>query len=234
MTSHSTFPTFIRASARRLLRWLGGRQGVDYRRWYARWDLQRDYWTIVGPATKEEYERLSRLKLQHLLDLGLTPDARVLDVGCGTGLLTAALEGFLSERGLYHGSDLSPEAVAFCRSRFLRPNFHFQTNEMTVLPRTDILFDFIVFYSVFTHTFLEETVALLKESRRLLAPGGILFADLFLSDDVELQAGDRGAVEINRRHFLSRVEECGLRADLVMVHPWRASSERMFFKFSLR
>src|SRR5438270_442465 len=81
--------------------------------------------------TREEYERLGEVKLQLLRKLGLGPDARVLDVGCGTGLLTAALERFLSARGLYYGTDLAPEAVRFCRERFRRPNFVFVPGVMT-------------------------------------------------------------------------------------------------------
>jgi SAM-dependent methyltransferase len=207
-------------------------EDFDYRRLYARRDLRRDYWSVVGPATEEEYRRLGLVKRQLLIDLGLRPDSRILDVGCGTGLLTAALADFLDDSGLYHGTDLAAEAVAFCKDRYRRPNFFFAQNALTALPPGDVRFDFIVFYSVFTHTFPAETAALLREARRRLAEGGILFADLFASPLVKSFAGNRGAVEVNRDYFLALVASCGLHAELVMAQPWQRFGERLFFKFT--
>jgi SAM-dependent methyltransferase len=213
-----------------------GRRGedIDYLRWYRTRDLRRDYWTVVGPTTRREYERLGAIKLKLLTDLGLRPDARVLDIGCGTGQLTAALEGFLSDAGLYYGTDVAPEAVAFCRARFRRPNFAFLTSGMTSVPLAGVCFDYAVFYSVFTHTFPDETVLLLREAARLLALGGVIFADLFTSPLVARRAGNRGAVEVNPDYFLGLVADCRLRAEQVLSHPWGAFGQRMFFRISER
>jgi len=210
----------------------GQRADIDYRRWYSTWDLQRDYWTIVGPTTKEEYDRLSRVKLQLLIDLGLTPDCKVLDVGCGTGLLTAALHDFLSERGQYVGTDISPEAVAFCRQRFPRPNFSFSVSEMTKLPAWTTRFDFIVFFSVFTHTYPHETALLLRQASRLLAEGGLIFADLFTAPLIEEYSGDRRAVEINPDYLMLLLEGSGLCAELIDMQPRPQLGQRLFYKFT--
>jgi SAM-dependent methyltransferase len=222
---------FLSKAARGVRRLTGLRTDLDYRRRYAACDLQRDYWTIVGPTTKEEYERLSAAKLQLLRDLGLTSDSRVLDVGCGTGMLTAALHDFLCERGVYLGVDISPQAIAFCRSRFSRPNFTFRESEMTALPHTGTSFDFIVFFSIFTHTYPEETVALLREASRLLAANGLIFADVFTAPLVDLYHGDRALIELNQDYFLRLVENCDLHAELVQAQPSRQFGQRMFFKF---
>ncbi|HTU92755.1 MAG TPA: class I SAM-dependent methyltransferase [Gemmataceae bacterium] len=223
----------LASRAARGLRRLTGRQAdIDYRRWYSTWDLQRDYWTIVGPATKEEYHRLSIVKLQLLIDLGLTPDSRIFDVGCGTGLLAAALHDFLGERGLYAGADISSEAIGFCRSRFPRPNFSFHVSEMTQLPALTERFDFIVFYSVFTHTYPQETALLLREASRLLADGGIIFADVFTAPLIDECSGDRGAVEINPDYLMRLLEGSGLHAELIEIQPRPRLGQRLFFKFT--
>ena len=40
--------------------------------------------------------------------------------------------------------------------------------------------------------------------------GGIIFADVFTSPLVERHSGNRGAVEVNPRHFRELVASCGL------------------------
>ncbi len=233
MLSNSTLRRLASRAVRGLHRLTGRRAEVDYRRWYSTWDLQRDYWTIVGPATKEEYERLSLVKLKLLIDLGLTPQSRLLDVGCGTGLLASALHDFLDERGEYVGADIGSEAVEFCRSRFGRPNFSFHVSEMTKLPPLIQRFDFIVFYSVFTHTYPLETAALLREASRLLAPGGIVFADLFAAPLIEEYSGDRSAVEINPDYLMRLLEGSGLKADLIDIQSRPRLGQRLFYQFTL-
>jgi SAM-dependent methyltransferase len=215
-----------------LRRLTGRRTNIDYRRWYSTWDLQRDYWTIVGPATKEEYDRLSRVKLQLLIDLGLEPESKVLDVGCGTGLLAAALHDFLNERGQYAGTDISPEAIAFCRSRFRRSNFSFHVSEMTKLPALTAHFDFIVFFSVFTHTYPRETALLLHQASQLLADGGIIFADVFTAPLIDESVGDRGAVEINPDYLMGLLADSGLHAELIDMQPRPQLGQRLFFRFT--
>lgn len=232
MTATRKLRSFIARAAGRLRRMAGRSTDIDYRRWYSTWDLERDYWTIVGPATREEYEQLGAVKLQLLIQLGLTPDARVLDVGCGTGQLTAALHEYLSDRGVYCGTDISPDALAFCRSRFRRPNFTFRLNEMTTLPPLTERFGFIVFYSVFTHTYPRETALLLREAARLLAGGGVIFADLFTAPLIERHAGDRSAVEVNPDYLLRLLDGSGLRAEVVQILPGPHLMQRFFLKFT--
>lgn len=207
---------------------------IDYHKAYATADLTRDYWTVVGPGTREEYDRLGQSKLTTLRDVGLTPDGKVLDVGCGTGQLAGPLESFLSDRGLYHGTDIGEEAITFCRDRFRRPNFRFARNEMTTLPIHGMQFDFVTFFSVFTHTYPDETVLLLAEANRLLAPGGVVIGDVFTSPVVERCSGNRGAMELNRDHFLKLVRLAGLSAEVLAGWPWQKFGRREVFKFTRR
>jgi SAM-dependent methyltransferase len=204
---------------------------IDYHKVYATADLARDFWTVVGPSTREEFDRLSQVKLQHLIDLGLTPDSHLLDVGCGTGQVAVSAEKFLSDRGSYFGTDLGEEAVAFCKKTYRRPNFGFAVNGMTTLPDPGRKFDLACLFSVFTHTYPDETVLLLAEIRKLLAPGGRIFADVFTSPLVDRYSGNRGAVELNREHFLRLVALTGLSADVHVSGEWKDYGRREFFVF---
>jgi SAM-dependent methyltransferase len=208
--------------------------GFNYRDIYAQADLTRDHWTASGPPSAAEFERLKPIKLGLLTKLGLTPDGKLLDVGCGTGLLAAAAEGFLTDRGAFFGTDLAPEAVAYCRRTYRRPNFRFAVNGMTSLPVHGETVDAVAFYSVFTHTYPDETALLLAEAARVLAPAGVIFADCFTSPLVLRSVGSRYAVEVNRDHLLRLAELAGLRAELVQDSPWVGPARREFYAFRKR
>ena len=231
MTATRTLRRFVARAAGGLRRLTGRRVELDYRRWYARCDLQRDHWTIVGPTTREEYDRLAAIKLGMLRSLGLTPDSKILDVGCGTGMLAMTLNEYLSDRGQYLGTDISPDAIAFCRARCRRGNFSFTVSAMTALPERAERFDFIVFYSVFTHTYPHETATLLRHAARLLANDGVILADLFAAPLVDDYCGDRAAIEVNPDYLLRLLDGSGLRAELVEAQPGLRLGQRLFLKF---
>jgi SAM-dependent methyltransferase len=207
---------------------------IDYHEVYRTANLDANHWWVVGHyPTREEYERSSRERLAMLVQHGVTPESRVLDVGCGTGQMADALIQFLSERGAYYGTDIGKEAIEFCRDRFQRPNFVFRRGEMTRVPfePNDGPFDLAIFFSVFTHTFLDESALLLAEAKRLLAPSGRIMADVIVSDLVERAAGNRGEMVVNRDHFLRLADMLGLTFDVVGRWTWNSQAERFMFLF---
>ncbi len=207
---------------------------IDYHEVYRHANLAENHWWVVGKYhTKEEYEESIRGWLTTLVQHGLTPDGRVLDIGCGTGQVAEALEGYLSDRGAYYGTDIGKEAIDFCRGRYRRPNFVFRQGEMTRVPfdESDGPFDLALFFSVFTHTFVDESALLLAEAKRLLAPDGRILADVIASDLVERGAGNRGEMVVNRDHFLRLAGMLGLAAEVVGRWDWNPRSERLMFLF---
>lgn len=207
---------------------------IDYHQLYSSANLKNDYWLIVGPSTHEEFMRLAKVKREQLIDLGLTPDSRVLDVGCGTGQLAMALEPYLSDQGVFVGTDIGAEAIPFCRERYKRPNFRFLVNEMTRIPIQNEVFDFITFISVFTHTYPDETALILAEAKRVLAKTGTIIADIFTSPYTDRCEGNRGAMELNRDHFLRLVELAGLQAKRLKNWKWKDYTEREIFLLTHR
>jgi SAM-dependent methyltransferase len=92
------------------------------------------------------------------------PDAKLLDVGCGS----AWLAGHFSD---YTGIDGSPEAVAAAAAKG-RTIVHCDVNNP--LPFDDATFDGVVLKDLLEH--VADPVAVVREARRVLKPGGRVFA----------------------------------------------------------
>jgi SAM-dependent methyltransferase len=99
-----------------------------------------------------------------------TIDSNILDFGCGCGRVLRYYRE-LCDIGNFSGSDIDPEAIAWC-SQNLSDYGNFTVNpEWPPLPFATEYFDFIFSISIFTH--LPETMHLtwLKELQRVAKPG---------------------------------------------------------------
>ncbi len=110
-----------------------------------------------------------------LLDrLSLRGDELAVDVGCGTGRLTAALASRLP-RGRVIATDLSSNMVTVAKRELARshPRFYAVQADASRLPlngRADLVFSTATFHWVLDHP------ALFRSIHTALAPGGRLFA----------------------------------------------------------
>ncbi len=134
-----------------------------------------------------------------LVRFGLKPSDRVLDIGSGVGRVAIPLTRFLAAGGTYDGFDVVRRGVAWCKRHITRnhPNFRFHHVKVRNteyrgsgasasafrFPFGDASFNFAFATSLFTHLVLEETTQYLRESARVLAPGGRLVATFFLLND---------------------------------------------------
>ncbi len=120
---------------------------------------------------------------------------RILDVGCGTGLLAVASEPFLGDEGRYLGIDVSRADVEFCRAHYPAPAFSFQLLEARnaayaperPLERrpwevADETIDLATALSVWTHLAEEDALFYFRELDRVLRPGGRAIVTCFLLD----------------------------------------------------
>jgi SAM-dependent methyltransferase len=165
--------------------------------------------------------------LEHFVTLaGLTPDERVLDIGCGIGRMARPLTGFLSPQGSYDGFDINPEGIAWCAEHYAEhPNFRFVLADLHNsryhpegaapaaeyrFPYEDGSFDLAIATSVWTHLLEPEADNYLAETARVLAPGGRALITFFLLDE-----GSRAAIAAGRATLAFRAPE----GDVAVVDP---------------
>ena len=102
---------------------------------------------------------------------------RVLDVGCGNGVLTHRLAGIVGSSGAAWGIDPAPDMIraAMQAPGQARPAAHFELAAIEALPFEDGSFDAAVISLVLHHLPQDLKTAGLKEVCRVLKPGGRLF-----------------------------------------------------------
>ncbi len=128
----------------------------------------------------ELYHRHSSLQWQWAMSAleknPMQDHARVLDVGCGDGKITAALAEILPE-GYVIGLDLSPQMIAFASKTFTSPrNLLFLRGDARALP-FDKQFDWVVSFCT-QHWILEQEMALRSMHESLVEGGKILIVTL--------------------------------------------------------
>ncbi len=93
-------------------------------------------------------------------------DLRVLDVGCGTGMMLLEMRHL----GSVEGIDASEEALQFCRARGLND---VRLGDVVHLPYAEASFDVLTGVDILEH--IDDDVGALREWRRVLKPEGRLF-----------------------------------------------------------
>ena len=102
----------------------------------------------------------------------LRPGERVLDVGCGTGLVARRAAEIVGAGGAVAGVDVSPDMIAVAASHApAGPTpIEWSEGDATALPFHDESFDVVV--CQMTLMFVEDRLTALREMHRVLAPGG--------------------------------------------------------------
>lgn len=121
---------------------------------------------------------------------------KILDVGCGTGLLGIASEPFIGGVGKYTGIDVMKDDIAFCRGHYPSSNFEFihfdvanpayapaQKDIKSKWPVESESFDLATALSVWTHLNEEDALFYFKEISRILKPNGKAIVTFFLLDE---------------------------------------------------
>jgi SAM-dependent methyltransferase len=128
-----------------------------------------DVWA-AGEAYEPYVGRWSRLVAREFIDwLALPSDARWLDVGCGTGVLTQTILAHAAPASVT-GVDPSDRFIAYARQHTTEPRASLRTGTAEALAFSDDLFDAVVAGLVLN--FIPSPQRALAEMRRVLRPGG--------------------------------------------------------------
>lgn len=137
---------------------------------------------------------------------------RVLDVGCGTGVLARAAADRVGADGRVTGLDLNAGMLAVARR--LRPQVDWREGDATNLPFASNSFDAVV--SQYALMYFPDRAAALKEMVRVLRPGGRLAIAVW--GPFERATSYVTLTEIARRR-------CGQAAANVLTAPFALGNE---------
>lgn len=125
----------------------------------------------LGPALFEPYA----VDLAARLPAG--DDVRVLEVACGSGIVTRRLREALPASATLVATDLNEAMVEYARHAVPEPGIEWQQADAQALPFADASFDAVV--CQFGLMFLPDKVQGFREARRVLHAGGVLLANVW-------------------------------------------------------
>ena len=130
---------------------------------------------LLSPIMTLGQEGRYRRRAIRLLDL--QGHEQILDIGCGTGILTRLLAGKLNDtlNAIAVGIDAAPKMIDVARRNAAHiPNIRFDVGVAEALPYSDASFDCAVSTFFYHHIDAELKRRSLSELRRVLKPGGRL------------------------------------------------------------
>ena len=156
------------------------------------------------------------LKKGKFLDLY---NARLLDVGCGTGRNSFYMADAYGAQ--VFATDFSKGAIAMATKNFSHPNIEFSVHDISKpLPMPSNSFDIV--FDIMTSMSLGESQreVYLKELNRLLRPGGMVYLRTLCKE------GDKNAAHLLKNNGGSEKD--------TYIHPTLGSVERVFSEKDLR
>jgi ubiquinone/menaquinone biosynthesis C-methylase UbiE len=164
----------------------------------------------MASALEERGRAPDQLQVNQALMRILTalPGDRVLEAGCGSGILCRQIAPAVIPGGRITGMDISPEFVSIAqdhaRQAGLGGGIHWCTGNAEALPFAQASFTSALAARLFLH--VSEPIAVLKELRRVVRPGGKLVA---MDWDFETVAVDHSNRELTRRILHWRCDHYG-------------------------
>ena len=165
-------------------------------------------------------------QIQHMVDLC---GKRVLDAGCGTGMVLEHLQKLVGENGRADGVDMSAEAIHFCSQRRLH---NIRQGSLTQLPYEKETFNLVTAFDAIEH--IESDKKALTEIARVLKKGGLAVFNvpayqwMWTGHDTSVQHYHR----YTRNVFEKKLHSCGfsiMRSTYLVTFLFPIAVVRKFF-----
>lgn len=198
------------------------------------------------------WDEIGRLQFDFMVQRGgLTPDMRLLDLGCGCFRGGVHFIPYLKPDH-YYGLDMSaPLLEAGFREELPKYGLAGKLRPDHVLARSDfdasafgVAFDRILAVSLWTHLTLNHIQRSLREVARVLAPGGIFYVTAFLcpdgTDPLGVLQHPRGGVRTHRDQdpyhqrlddFGFLIRQLGLPLEMSLVGDWNHPRDQQMLAF---
>lgn len=111
----------------------------------------------------------------------VAPGLRVLELACGTGVLTRRLRAALPKSASLVATDLNDAMVSYAQAALPQSGIEWRTADAQALPFADASFDAVA--CQFGFMFLPDKPQGFREARRVLRPRGMLLANVWHSMD---------------------------------------------------
>jgi SAM-dependent methyltransferase len=168
---------YARRRSRDTLLWLSSRDHIGYYREVMRSDAGRSSDAAVGSPSRESWLKTGQLQFDFLLQHGLRPDMRMLEVGCGNLRAGRLFIDYLAA-GNYYGTDISPDILLAAQQTVTEFGLQRKLPHLALvgdlrlrfLP--DDCFDVVHAHSVFSHSPLPVIEECLAHVGRVMRPGG--------------------------------------------------------------
>lgn len=182
--------------------------------WYASW-FGEEYLALYPDRDDREAMRQARFAAELLAPFSQHGRTGFLDLACGTGRHAVALDAGI---GGVAGLDLSLPLLTEARRRPTRPHPGYARGDMRRLPFRDGAFGAVVsFFTSFGYfDDSADDLAVLREVRRVLTPGGAFLSDVFnaarviatlASREEKTVAGQRIAIRRRYDQATRRIEK---------------------------
>ncbi|MEW6553716.1 MAG: methyltransferase domain-containing protein [Actinomycetota bacterium] len=131
----------------------------------------RTFFNERADAWDERYDAHGAAASERLIcGLGIKPGSRVLDVGCGTGLIIPWLLEAVGGEGKVIALDIAERMLRIARDKYEAWNVEYINADVAHTPFLDFSFDEVVCHNCFPHVVDKEEAA--REMFRILKPGG--------------------------------------------------------------
>ena len=199
--------------------------------------------TRHGGKTDEHHVRSAKAIVEEVIKhANLTPEDRVLDVGCGLARFLIGMQATFGSFRQYTGLDVRQSAIDWSQSVLATDdgtvNFYWLNvantrynrrgedvqSERHIFPVAERSFDVLTLFSVFSHMTLEDIERYLYEFERVMSETGRVYVTAFVEDDVpdweenppnylRDWSGPLHCARMNKGVYERLVAEAGLQVD---------------------